>query len=246
MRGNCAGLGRLIIITAVSGGCSWFTDFKEQPRIEPWEAEFTARDSAGVRVMDETIPFRGNPQFSVPLGGIAVPGYVVSYEPLPGTLDSMSAVANPVPVSERSLDNGRKYYQINCAVCHGANGSGNGPAVKYGVPAPTLLTPVTQNRTDGYLFGIIRNGRGLMPTYGRIEEMDRWDVVNYMRALQGRAGVPADTSPAGIAGQNGNTVPGASRTAPTVPVPYFKPGTTGRAEMTDSAVQVPQREPPRP
>lgn len=243
MRDNYAGAARLLMVAAAVSGCSWFTDFKEQPRIEPWEAEFTARDSAGVRVMNETVPFRGNPQFSVPLGGIAVPGYVVSYEPLPGTVDSMSGVVNPVPVSERSLDNGRKYYQINCAVCHGANGSGNGPAVKYGVPAPTLLTPVTQNRTDGYLFGIIRNGRGLMPTYGRIEELDRWDVVNYMRALQGRAGVAADTSPAGTPGQNGSAVPGASRTAPTVPVPYLRPNIAGRAEMIDTAGQVPRPEP---
>ena len=43
-----------------------------------------------------------------------------------------------------------------------------------------------KGRTDGYIFGMIRNGRGLMPPYNRIEEMDRWDVVNYVRALQGK------------------------------------------------------------
>ena len=31
---------------------------------------------------------------------------------------------------------------------------------------------------------MIRNGRGTMPTYNRIEEMERWDVVNYVRGLQ--------------------------------------------------------------
>jgi hypothetical protein len=68
---------------------------------------------------------------------------------------------------------------------------------------------------------MIRNGRGLMPNYVRIEDADRWDVVNYLRALQGSiAGVKADTSPAGYPGQNGQMVPGATRTSPTRAAPY--------------------------
>ncbi len=47
------------------------------------------------------------------------------------------------------------------------------------------MLDITRNRTDGYIFGMIRNGGVFMPTYNRIEEMDRWDVVNYVRALAG-------------------------------------------------------------
>ncbi|MDQ3811129.1 MAG: cytochrome c, partial [Chloroflexota bacterium] len=201
----------LLLLPLALASCEWFTDFKDQPRIEPWEAEMTGTD---------TIPFRGNPQLSVPISGVAVPGYVVSYQPLPATVDSMSGLANPTPVSDSSLANGRRYYQINCAVCHGATGAGNGPAVRYGMPAPSLLTPVTQNRTDGYIFGIIRNGRGLMPTYDRIEDLDRWDVVNYVRGLQGKLGGKVSTEPAGYPGQNGTAVPGYTRLAPTRPAPF--------------------------
>jgi mono/diheme cytochrome c family protein len=43
---------------------------------------------------------------------------------------------------------------------------------------------------------MIRNGRGTMPTYNRIEERDRWDVVNYVRALQGKVtGIPFERGP---------------------------------------------------
>src|SRR3569832_1614865 len=56
--------------------CEWFTDFKRQPKIDPWER----LDSAGVR---------GNPQTSVPITGSVVPGFVVSYANLPATIDSM-------------------------------------------------------------------------------------------------------------------------------------------------------------
>ena len=39
-------------------------------------------------------------------------------------------------------------------------------------------------RTDGYIYGIVRLGRGLMPSYRRIPPSDRWAVVNYVRYLQ--------------------------------------------------------------
>ncbi len=212
----------LAALPMLFGACSWFTDFKEQPRIEPWEAEYAGND---------TTPFRGQPMYSVPVTGERVPAYVVSHHGsmtwapgVPGstaTIDSMAGLPNPTPASARSLENGRKYYQINCEVCHGISGRGNGPALTYGMPAPSLLTDITKGRTDGYIYGMIRNGRNLMPTYDRIEDMDRWDVVNYVRALQGRiAGVVADTTPIGYPGENGKTVPGPTRTAPTRPAPY--------------------------
>src|SRR5437763_14682196 len=142
---------------------------------------------------------------------------------MPATMDSLGAIPNPTPVSAASLENGRKYFTINCAVCHGLTGQGDGPAVKYGMAGINLTQAMTQGRTDGYIFGMIRNGRGLMPTYNRIEEMDRWDVVNYVRALQGK--VPnstGGTTAYGFPGQNGATVPGPTRTAPTRPAPTWR------------------------
>jgi len=189
-------------------GCEWFTDFKEQPKIDPWEST------------SDTVPPRAAPQISVTTVGTAVPAFAVSYQPLPATIDSMSGLVNPRPVSDSSITSGRRYYQINCAVCHGDNGGGAGPATKYGMPAISLLTDITKNRTDGYIYGMIRNGRGLMPTYNRIEEMDRWDVVNYVRGLQGRLGRPVAVGPLGYPGQGGWTVPGHTQLGPTVPAPH--------------------------
>ena len=210
--------GALAVALATMGACSWFTDFKQQPKIDPWESPA------------DSIPFRGQPQNSVPVTGTAAAGFVYSRAPLPGTIDSMSAIRNPVAADARSLANGRKYFQINCAVCHGLAGNGDGTAVKYGMPGIALKMDMTRNRADGYIFGMIRNGRGLMPTYNRIEEMDRWDVVNYVRALQGR--VPnstGGTGPYGYPGQNGATVPGPSHTAPTRPAPMWHASAAGAA-----------------
>ena len=219
-----------VAVTAISG-CDWFTDFKSQPRVEPWEP-LSQADA------DTTHPPRGNPQMSVPITGSFSPGFRVSYSPMPGVIDSIAAIAtNPTASSPASLANGRKHYAINCAVCHGDTGDGRGPATQnnYGMPSISLLTPITQGRSDGYIYGMIRNGRGLMPTYNRIEELDRWDVVNYIRALQGRVANSAGVGAVGVPGQTGATLPGASATAPTRPSPYFNP----RQTATPGAVPVP-------
>jgi len=199
------------LVAASLTGCSWFTDFKEQPKIDPWDTRDTL-----------TAP-RGNPQGSVPLYGTAAPEFIYARN-FQG-LGQMSALANPVPVTQESLDRGRKAYQINCAACHGPGGGAmqSAPMFKFGIYAPSLAAGSNAANTlsDGYIFGIMRNGRGLMPTYNRIEEPTRWDIVNYIRALQGKAaGMTADTSH-GRPGETGQYLVGATMTAPTRPAPYF-------------------------
>ncbi len=193
-----------------AAGCEWFTDFKRQPSLWTWEP-----------VKDTLTPSRGNPQFSVPVTGMVVAGIQVSYAPLPATIDSMASFPNPTPISAASLANGRKYFLVNCQPCHGEKGMGDGPATKFGMPGINLTTDVTKGRADGYIFGMIRNGRGLMPPYNRIEEPDRWDVVNYLRGLQGKAGVAVLTGPLAAPGVTGDKLYGFSRTAPTRPAPFI-------------------------
>ena len=225
----------LALLTALSA-CSWFTDFKDQPKPDPWESR------------DSTVAMRGNPQNSVPVFGSLAPGFAFSYTPGIATLDSMASIANPVPADARSLHNGRMYYQINCAVCHGEAGKGDGPIMKTKVIyPPPLVGASAEGRTDGYIWAIIRNGRGAMPSYNRIEEMDRWDVVNYVRGLQGRHQVAV--GPVGLPGETGDKLPSYSQSGPTRPSPYYKhvgsqadgtrgfalPGTVPSAATGDSA-----------
>jgi hypothetical protein len=63
-----------------------------------------------------------------------------------------------------------------------------------------------------------------MPSYNRIEEMDRWDVVNYIRALQGKLdGIVADTVPAGLPGETGDKLPGFTRIGPNRSPAFARP-----------------------
>ncbi|MGQ0650313.1 MAG: c-type cytochrome [Gemmatimonadaceae bacterium] len=206
---------RLVVVALLAlpaAGClDWFTDFKRTPMVATWES-------------DSLLKVRGAPQWSVPTTGTAVAAMQVSYLAMPATLDSISAlVTNPTPPSEQSLLNGRKYYQMNCAVCHGNEGKGDGTAVRFGMIPMPIISDATKARTDGYLFGIIRNGRGAMPSYNRIEEMDRWDVVNYVRALQGVVtGVTFQTGPLAPPGVTGDKLPGPTRLGPNRWVPAVR------------------------
>jgi mono/diheme cytochrome c family protein len=239
-RRSSAALPRALLLAALPlalGACEFiFTDFKDQPKIEPWEAQ-----ANGGLAGDTTRGYTGNPQLSVPVYGSRVPGYAVSYQALPATVDSMSGLQNPTAPDQRSLANGRKHYQINCAVCHGAAGRGDGPVVRFGMPGIALVTEVTRNRSDGYIYGMIRNGRGLMPPYNRIEDLDRWDVVNYVRGLQGRFAV--QTGPVGRPGETGQTLPGYTETAPTRPAPYFDHTSTMTTRPRAGATGVNQQRP---
>jgi hypothetical protein len=79
-----------------------------------------------------------------------------------------------------------------------------GYIIPAGYPPYPLLTDRVRDFTDGYVYGMIRVGRGLMPAYGhRISHFDRWNVVNYLRVLQGV--VPAPANPQESAEQTGSS-----------------------------------------
>ncbi len=230
-------LGRAVLVVPAVlslSGCEWFTDFKRTPMVTVWEQDSILKS------------VRGAPQGSVPRSGTVLSAMQVSYLAAPGQIDSIgNATNNPTPVSEASLTKGQMYYQHNCTVCHGDKGIGDGTAVKYGMVGINLITDLTRNRTDGYIYGIMRNGRGLMPTYNRIEEMDRWDVVNYVRALQGKVtGVQFATGRLALPGVTGDKVPGSTRLGPNRWTPHLPPSLFGTPGATSKPVEARPNEAP--
>jgi len=174
------------------------------------------RDAAGY---DLDVLFGYIPIFSTMRGSVTYQPHQLPRLPAPGSvpissplqdvlppftqvqLDSVGAVlTNPIPASPEVLARGQVVYERQCSVCHGVLGDGAGSVVGAGrFPAAiSVRDAATAARTDGYLYGVIRVGRGLMPAYGeRISHPDRWAVVHYMRQLQGGAAIPPMTAPAG-------------------------------------------------
>jgi mono/diheme cytochrome c family protein len=88
-------------------------------------------------------------------------------------------------VSDGDMARGRERYQINCAVCHGATGAGNGITSQYGINATSYQSDRLRTMNDGEIFNTITNGKGQMMGYGyNIAIDDRWRIIMYIRALQ--------------------------------------------------------------
>jgi mono/diheme cytochrome c family protein len=105
----------------------------------------------------------------------------------PENFPEIVGLVNPVEATEASLARGEELFNRACAPCHGSTGVGDGPVTRV-APALSrpLNTPTAAAYSDGYIYSIIRVGRGLMPQYGhQISHYDRWHVVNYLRQLQG-------------------------------------------------------------
>ena len=107
----------------------------------------------------------------------------------PAMLDGL---VNPVAASAESLERGEELYTRFCSVCHGPDGAGTTGNIFEVHPAMAAY-PLRGERalaySDGYIYGMIRVGRGLMPPYGhQVGHYDRWHIVNYVRQLQGGAG----------------------------------------------------------
>ena len=102
--------------------------------------------------------------------------------------EKASAYVNPVPATQESLARGEVLYDRTCTPCHGSTGAGDGLVTTAGMLSQSLLVEPVLSRADGYLYGMIRVGRGLMPQYGhQLTHFDRWHVVNYVRSLQAAA-----------------------------------------------------------
>jgi len=146
-------LAALALMLAVGGCQSWITDMVQQPSVGTWQ-KFSTDSLKG-----ETTPFRGNPQGSVPVTGITLAEWEVSYTPLPGKVDSMSRLQTPVTADARSLANGQRLYSVNCSVCHGDIGDANSRLRQVqaimGSVVPPLTAGTAVTRTARYRWGMM-------------------------------------------------------------------------------------------
>lgn len=94
--------------------------------------------------------------------------------------------ANPVKLTPESLTRAKKWWTLDCEMCHGKTGDGKGETAKdMKLTMADFTNPATlKDHTDGELFYIIKNGHNDMPAEGpRIKTEDGWDLVNYIRSL---------------------------------------------------------------
>ena len=176
---RCLGASVLVLTSACTtvdravGKVPWFTTMRDQIAIRPFEG-----------------PGRnGAPYFLPPEGSVPTTGREDSLDiTTPAGVRIVDALHNPVAPGGASAARGKAIFEEYCVVCHGTVGMGDGTVAGRLGYVPNLTQDMTKTRSDGYIYAVIRHGRGLMPRYGdKIRDAhDRWNVVNYVRHLQGR------------------------------------------------------------
>ena len=85
---------------------------------------------------------------------------------------------NPYAGQPEAVIAGAKLYRAHCASCHGATAEGH-------EMAPSLKTSRVHGRSDEALFAFLTDGdlkRG-MPSWSRLPDERRWQIVAYLRSL---------------------------------------------------------------
>ncbi len=94
--------------------------------------------------------------------------------------------ANPVKSTPESIERAKKWWKLDCSMCHGDNGDGKGSlAADMKLKISDFTDPATlKDHTDGEIFYVIKNGHQDMPPEGdRVKVQENWDLVNYVRSL---------------------------------------------------------------
>jgi|SRR5271169_34717 len=81
-----------------------------------------------------------------------------------------------VPITNAPPNSGKEMFNSYCAVCHGTDGKGNGPAASAMKTTPTDLTALATKSGGKYpsahVAAVIR-GQGTMPSHGN-QDMPVW------------------------------------------------------------------------
>jgi mono/diheme cytochrome c family protein len=92
------------------------------------------------------------------------------------TTDTQTTEVKHVPITNTRADSGKEMFKSYCAVCHGTDGKGNGPAASALKTPPPDLTLLAQKNGGKYpaphVVAVIR-GRATVGSHGT-QEMPIW------------------------------------------------------------------------
>jgi mono/diheme cytochrome c family protein len=178
-----------LVITAVAlSGCGasanrrayeYMPDMARDPAYKAFAPNAVTRDGLTLqRPVSGTIP-RGYQTFHFGLGE-------------PEAERAGRELHNPYHPTSNTLDEGKALFETYCAVCHGAQGKGDGPISAKIPPPPSYVSDRLMQFQPGRFFHVMTLGTGKMPSYAsQLSADERWKIVTYVyTSLQNRKEQP--------------------------------------------------------
>ena len=110
-----------------------------------------------------------------------------------------AGVKSPLaPISKVEMAEAGRLFNINCAICHGAEGKANGPLATSGKigGVANLTAEAYVKMADGTMYHTLQYGKNKMGSYAsQLSRKQRWEIVQYIRTLQPKpAGADSTTA----------------------------------------------------
>lgn len=103
--------------------------------------------------------------------------------------DSLEVAArwlkNPLDSTVQVIADGKLLYEMYCDHCHGAKGDATGKVSEKYNGIANLKGDAYKSITEGHIFHVITNGKGLMWAHGsQLSPEERWKIAKYVKVLQ--------------------------------------------------------------
>ncbi|SHM55051.1 Cytochrome C oxidase, cbb3-type, subunit III [Chitinophaga sp. CF418] len=125
-----------------------------------------------------------------PVEGTVKRGELLPYHLKAADTALANAVKNPLILTKADLEEGKRLFNIYCAICHGSKLDGNGPLYNGGngpyVAAPANLgSGPKASYTEGRLFHVMTYGFNAMGSYAsQLDREQRWKIAAYIRSFR--------------------------------------------------------------
>lgn len=160
------------------GAGRWLTSIE----YEDGHAEFYNSNTLNVNTMGVAMNMRTPPANTVPRNK---QGWLPYRIPKDSLELAAKRLKNPLDSTAQVIADGKVLYETYCQHCHGAKGMGDGKVSDKYNGIANLKGDAIKNVTEGHIFHVITNGKGLMWAHGsQMSVEDRWKISKYVKVLQ--------------------------------------------------------------